>query len=213
MNDNKFKKEKYNSVQIVQPADYSKFKTLIFMDLEYITTKFKKNGHREYLQEIVEIALIIKKQNQDIYTYSTIVNPRYYMQYLKTNYIFNKISFEELLNGVDLSKVVYEINKFYEPESTLIIAWGGSDLYTINSLCKKYNIDYSLRKDTYIDLSIKFKNFYKMNQILSLEKSLCYVGINEKYNKHRALPDTEMLFKIFNKMLIDGYKENIFFSK
>lgn len=180
------------------------FKPLFFIDFEYITTSYRVNKHREHLQEIIEIAGIIIKDD-GIACFDKIVKPKFFLKQMCSNTELSKITYDELLKGIDFSKAIYIFRDYYKPGVTKIISWGGSDLYNMNHLCKIHGIQFHIRKDDYIDLSQKFKKFYNLNQAITLEKALIYVNIKEKFEKHRALPDTEMLLRLFDKMVEDGY--------
>lgn len=184
-------------------AEEITFKPLLFIDFEYITTSYRENGHRAHLQEIIEAAGI-HVSDEGYSRFSEIIKPNIYLKQLKDTQL-NKITEDELSKGIELSKLVHIFKEFYKPGVTKIISWGGSDLFNINHLCKVYGIQYHIRKDDYIDLSQKFRRFYNLNQAITLEKALSFVNINDKFEKHRALPDTEMLLRLFDKMVTDGY--------
>lgn len=179
------------------------FKPLLFIDFEYITTRYRENGHRQHLQEIIEAAGILV--NSDGYSkFNEIVRPNLFLKYL-TKTELNKITHDELSKGIDLSKLIGIFRTKYQPGVTKIVSWGGSDLYNLNHLCSVYGFQFHIRKDDYIDLSQKFRRFYNLTQAITLEKALSYIGIEEKFDKHRALPDTEMLLRVFDKMVEEGY--------
>lgn len=187
------------------------FKPLLFIDFEYITTSYRENGHRQHLQEIIEAAGILV--NSEGYSkFNEIVKPKLFLKSLN-NTELNKITYDEMSKGIELSNLVAIFREFYKPGVTKVISWGGSDLYNLNHLCKVYGIQFHIRKDDYIDLSQKFRRFYNLNQAITLEKALSYVDINEKFDKHRALPDTEMLLRIFDKSVEDGYLDEEFIEE
>lgn len=198
------RKKKKQSFKIYEGnSDSLEFKPLFFIDFEYITTGYRVNGHREHLQEIIEMAGIIIKDD-GVAKFNEIIKPKLYLKQINNSEL-NKITNDELLKGIELSKAVILFRKYYKPGVTKIISWGGSDLYNLNHLCKVYGIQFHIRKDDYIDLSQKFRRFYNLNQAVTLEKALVFVNINEKFDKHRAMPDTEMLLRLFDKMVEDGY--------
>lgn len=187
------------------------FKPLLFIDFEYITTSYRENGHRQHLQEIVEAAGILI-DSEGYSKFSEIVKPTLFLKNLN-NTELNKITHDEMSKGIELSKLVAIFREFYKPGLTKVVSWGGSDLYNLNHLCKVYGIQFHIRKDDYIDLSQKFRRFYNLNQAVTLEKALCYVGINDKFDKHRALPDAEMLLRLFDKAVEDGYLDEDFIKE
>lgn len=198
------RKKKKQSFKIYNGnIDDLEFKPLFFIDFEYITTSYRIDGHREHLQEIIEIAGI-SISSEGCLKLNEIIKPKLYLKQL-TNTQFNKITNDELLKGIDFSKAISLFRDFYKPGITKVISWGGSDLYNMNHLCKVYGIQFHIRKDDYIDLSQKFRRFYNLNQAITLEKALLYVNIHDKFDKHRAMPDTEMLLRVFDKMVEDGY--------
>ena len=185
------------------------FKPLIFIDLEYITTRYREYGHRAHLQEIIELASIVMGIDY-IEKYTKIVKPRLYFKYMNSDSKLKKITLNDIEHGVDLEDVIEYLKIHYKPNETKVISWGGADLFNINNLCNQYGIDFKIYKNDYIDLSQKFRRFYGLTQAVKLQKALNILGIEDLYEKHRALPDTEMLVKIFNKMVSDGFIENNF---
>lgn len=187
------------------------FKPLLFIDFEYITTSYRDNGHRQHLQEIIEAAGILVN-NQGYKTFNEIVKPKLFLKSVNTAEL-NKITYDEISKGIELSTLIVIFRQFYIPGITKVISWGSSDLHNLNHLCTLYGIQFHIRKDDYIDLSQKFRRFYKLNQAISLDKALAYLDINDKFDKHRALPDAEMLLRIFDKSVEDGYLDEEFIQE
>lgn len=184
-------------------ADSLLFKPLFFIDFEYITTSYRQNGHRKHIQEIIELAGIVIKEDGYV-TFSKVIRPKIYLNQSKRVDI-SKITIEDLDKGTELHKAISLFREYYKPGVTKIISWGNSDLYNINHLCKVYGIQFHIRKDDYVDLSQKFRRFYGLTQAVTLEKALSLKNINDDYIRHRALPDTEMLLRLFNTMVDEGY--------
>lgn len=198
------RKKKNSSFKIYKgDTDSLIFKPLFFIDFEYITTSYRQNGHRKHLQEIIEMAGIIIKEDGYV-TFSEIIRPKIFLNQSKKTTI-NKIALDDLDKGIDLHKAISLFREYYKPGVTKIVSWGNSDLYNINHLCKVYGIQFHIRKSDYIDLSQKFRRFYGLTQAITLEKALSLKNINDKYVRHRALPDTEMLLRLFNVMVDEGY--------
>lgn len=198
------RKKRKGSLKIYNgDVDSITFKPLFFIDFEYITASYRDNGHRKHIQEIIEVAAIVLKEDGYI-KFNEIVKPKLYLDFNKKT-DFYKIDLDELNKGIELHNVVSFFRLNYKPGVTKIISWGNSDLYNINNLCKIYGIQFHIRKDDYIDLSQKFRRFYDLRQAITLEKALSFKNITDNYKKHRALPDTEMLFELFNSMVEDGY--------
>lgn len=200
------KKKKTDLKIYTGELDTVQFKPLTFVDFEYITTSYRQNGHKKHIQEIVELAGIAV--NEDGYVkFSNIIKPKLYLSQSNQKGL-SKITVSDLDKGIELHKAICFFREYYKPGVTKIVSWGNSDLYNINHLCKVYGIQFHIRQDDYIDLSQKFRRFYNFTQAITLEKALSLKNIKDKYIKHRALPDTEMLLRLFNTMVEEGYLDN-----
>lgn len=188
-------------------------KNLIFLDAEFITTKFKQNRQRRYMQEIVEIGAVIKNScSGDLDNYSSIVKPKLYLKCLNSNNLFTKFSFQELSSGKDLHEVLLDISKYYNKHESIVLTWGCTDFYSISMLCKKYGIQNIFNKDDYIDLSYEFKKLYKLKQEVSLDKAIKQLNLNKIENRHRAHSDANALLYIYEQMVIDGFVDLCIYS-
>lgn len=180
-----------------------RFKPLIFIDFEYITTSYRQNGHKKYIQEIIEIACIVIKEDGYV-KFNNIIKPKLYLNQSKQTGL-SKLTIEDLDKGIDLHKAISFFKEYYKPGVTKVLSWGNCDLYNINNLCRIYGIQFHIRQDDYVDLSQRFRRFYGLTQAITLEKALSLKNIKDDYKKHRALPDTEMLLRLFNTMVEEGY--------
>lgn len=180
---------------------------LLAIDFEFITTKVIKNKAKKYIQEIVEVGLIFRTENL-VEEYSGIVRPRYFLEsknkYKNSTYS-EKFDYKEIENGMDLEKIFEKIKKIYISKETVWISWGKAEYDALKKVCREYDIAIPLPKEDHLDLSVEFKEFYKLNQNVSLDKALSILNISIE-ERHKALPDAKALMDIVNRMFEDGYK-------
>jgi sporulation inhibitor KapD len=182
---------------------------LLAIDFEFITTRVIENKAKRYFQEIVEAGLVFRSEN-GIQEYSAIVRPKYFIEAKNTdkNSIYSeRFSPEEIKGGVDLREVLDKITNMYTPGETVWISWGRAEYDALKKVWKANNKSMSLLKEDYLDLSIELKDFYGINQNLSLDRALSYLDISIE-NRHRALPDAKALINIMDRMFLDGYRLN-----
>lgn len=182
---------------------------ILAIDFEFITTKVIENKAKKYFQEIVEAGLVLRSENR-IQEYSAIVRPKYFIEArnsYKNSIYSERFSPEEIKSGVELREVLDNITAMYTPGETIWVSWGRAEYDTLKKVWKANNKSMPLLKEDYLDLSLELKEFYKINQNLSLDRALSYLDITIE-DRHRALPDAKALINIMDRMFSDGYRLN-----
>ncbi|MCD3217101.1 exonuclease domain-containing protein [Clostridium botulinum C] len=179
---------------------------LLAIDFEFITTKIIENKAKKYFQEIIEIGVVFKSENC-CEKYNEVIKPRYFLNSKdKSKSIYGgRFSYEDMQNGLELEKVFKDLKKLYVEKETIWMSWGKAEYDILKTVCKKYNVNLPFLKEDYLDLSLEFKNFFNINQNMSLDKALNYLHI-PIVNRHYALPDAEALMKIIYIMFHRGYR-------
>jgi len=182
---------------------------LIAVDFEFITTKTITNKAKKHIQEIIEVGLIYRSENM-VKEFTSLVKPNEFLKCKNKNRHsiysdrFNHLDIEK---GMDLNQVFEKIKKIYIPKETIWISWGKAEYDTLKMVCRNERIAIPLLKEDHMDLSKEFREFYNINQNISLDKALIFLKI-PIHERHRALPDSKALMDIINKMFIDGYTIN-----
>lgn len=178
---------------------------LIFVDLEYLSGEVFFNGESSNIHEIIEIG-VFHMRKKGAFRYEKIIKPKLVKKYCKNVKICSKINIDDVYLGVDIEEVLLELHNIVKEFKAKIVCYGNSDIFNILNTSKIYNIDHNLTKNDFIDLSVEFKKFYKLNNTISLSKALKKVNPKGRYSRHRALDDAESLMVLFHFMLSDGFE-------
>ncbi|NEZ49471.1 exonuclease domain-containing protein [Clostridium botulinum] len=179
---------------------------LLAIDFEFITTKIVENKAKKHFQEIIEVGVVFKSESLT-QKYSKVIRPKYFLNSKnKSKSIYGgRFSYDDIKNGEEIDKVLLRLKQLYTPKETLWISWGKAEYDILKTVCNKYGINLPFLKEDYLDLSIEFKEFYDINQNISLDKALNYLNM-PIINRHYALWDAEALMRIIYTMFKNGYR-------
>lgn len=168
----------------------------LFIDFEF-TMPERSAQFRGFFPEIIEVGIVVVKNNQICEKFSSYVTPVSFPILSKRCRSFLNISQEQ----VDQGMTFYDLVKKFEvlnrgAKKSTIVTWGNMDMKVLRNNCQKRGVSFPL-KGQELDLSMEYKRFFGDQNQTGLWKAVEEYGKAGTGKHHKALDDALTTFHIY----------------
>ncbi|MED4016726.1 3'-5' exonuclease KapD [Sutcliffiella cohnii] len=167
----------------------------LFIDFEF-TMPENRHTPKYFFPEIIEVGLVVVKNEKILYDYSSYVRPKAFPVLTDRCRKFLNISQKEIDSGISFFDLINVLTKFHEENETTIITWGNMDMKVLRKNCDFHSIEFPF-KGTFVDLSMEYKRFFGDQNQTGLWKAVQEYGKEGTGKHHRALDDAYTTYNIF----------------
>ena len=179
-------------------------------DFEF-TVYTKPTGRpRGFFSEIIEYGwVMLDAQTKELSEQDqNFVKPKFFPKQAKEGQDFSMITEADLASGIEYPEMIARLGKVYDPAQAYFVAWGDADWHVIKEACNRYSVANPLVSDSYVDLSIEYQAFYKLEYRPSLKVALDEQKISLDGLWHTAFDDARNTSKLVVHMLNQGWSVN-----
>ena len=170
----------------------------MFLDLEFSLPAYYQSI--PHVSEIVQYGLVIENNKGEIiHKESALVNPKRRMSLNNRTLKFlsrEREEYDKAISYIDFYNSFKDLIKKYNPK---IIAWGRSDLMTLENSFKINNVKNIPLKRRYINIMQLIKNYYNYKDEMGLFQTYeDMTGIKQEPQAHDALEDAMITREIYH---------------
>lgn len=166
----------------------------LFIDFEFTMPEGKNNPFGFY-PEIIEVGLILVKEDEIIDQYTSYVKPEAFPRLTSRCKKFLNITDEHVSRGISFEELVVLLKKV-NSEKPAIVTWGNNDMKVLSQNCRNRGFKMPLTGKQ-IDLSNEYKRFFGDKNQTGLWKAVQQYGNSGNGKQHRALDDAINTYHIF----------------
>lgn len=173
----------------------------IVVDFEFTNAAGMRFRPRGFISEIIEIGMIVCDEQSEKCSFQAFVKPKLFPKLTKGVMDFTGIRQTDVDLGLDFSKMLIEMLKYYSVDETRIVAWGDSDEKVLKEQCRRYGIDYPFSDGDYLDLSKLYSERRGHVRNISLIDATNAEEVGSSGYAHMALDDARNTALILQKLL------------
>lgn len=194
--------KKKPQVRKAKDAIGDRCENLAFFDVE-MNCVDKKDNVLGYW-EIVSIGFVkYNVENASVDKFYTVIKPKVQKILSERCMCITGLTQEEVDMGIDFKVAMSLIQKWLGNGKTVFMSWGREDIKALkcnSRLSTNENEFINQIRNNYVDFQKEYSYYYeKMNQVVSLTKSLDSLGMNFVGEKHNALSDAYNLYRVYNR--------------
>lgn len=168
----------------------------LFIDFEF-TMPEKNEKYKGFFPEIIEVGIVVVRNNQIHEKFSSYVKPVHYPTLTARCKSFLNITQEQVDQGMSFVELVKKLEEIgANAERNTIVTWGNMDMKVLRNNCQKSNVPFPF-KAREIDLSMEYKRFFGDRNQTGLWKAVEEYGKEGTGKHHRALDDALTTYHIF----------------
>ena len=173
----------------------------IVVDFEFTNASGMRFVPRGFINEIIEIGMIVCDEQHELHSFQDFVKPRLFPKLSQQVMDFTGIRQRDVDSGMDYAAMLAKIGEYYVAGETKIVAWGDSDELVLKEQCRRYKVDYPFADGDYLDLAARYKAWRGHQRTISLIDAMAAEGVGESGSAHMALDDARNTALLLQAML------------